>query len=48
MKNLIMAIILTFGLVAGGSDSVYFPIPNIAGVAAIAVFAVMNKSIRGE
>ena len=48
MKNFIMAVILTFGLIAGGSDSAYFPIPNIVGVAAIATFAVLSKNTRGE
>jgi len=48
MKNFIIALVLTFGLIAGGSDGKYFPIPNIAGVTALLMLVATTKSIRGE
>ena len=46
MRNFIFALILTIGLILMGSDSKIFPIPNLAGLGFLIIFALdSNKEV---
>ena len=41
MKDIIFAVLFILGLMLAGSDGVYFPWPNMAGVGMVAVVSFL-------